>query len=399
MEDPSIRLTKNVSDAEMERRWKAVRKQMKARKIDYLVIQNQEEYQGGNLRWFSNLTARHQFPVTIIFPVDDEMTTIVCGSEAPAPNVPAPWQASGIKNRLGDVYFLPISETNTWDAELALKVLSEKKNATIGYVQRVSIPVTFHEHLAKNLPGATFVDASDWVDELKWVKSPEEIELIKGTAALQDAVMQELKNIIQPGKRELDVYAEAHCIASKLGCERGIVLVGSGPANTMFGPESPHYLNRVINVGDLVLVLIECNGPGGYYAEIARYYSVGVEPTQELLEVFEACKEAQDMMAKNLVPGASVNDIFAEYKSFITGKGYIASSRSVGHGQSQSLLDRPNIYARPVEPWTIKPNMNIALHPTAVYAPFVVGMCCDNYITDDNGAQRIHKFPREITVL
>ena len=52
---------------------------MKEKKIDYLVMQNSEEYMGGTIRWFTDFSARHQFPMTVIFPVDDEMTTIVCG--------------------------------------------------------------------------------------------------------------------------------------------------------------------------------------------------------------------------------------------------------------------------------------------------------------------------------
>jgi hypothetical protein len=50
MEDPKTRLTKCVSTPEPERRWKAVREMMCARKIDYLVIQNQEEFLGGAVR-------------------------------------------------------------------------------------------------------------------------------------------------------------------------------------------------------------------------------------------------------------------------------------------------------------------------------------------------------------
>ena len=72
----------------------------------------------------------------------------------------------------------------------------------------------------KHLADATFVDATEWVDELRVPKSPEEIELIKGTAAMQDACAEELKNIIRPGKRDVDVYAETHCFLSKHGSER-----------------------------------------------------------------------------------------------------------------------------------------------------------------------------------
>ncbi len=98
MEDPKERLTKCVSTAELERRWKAVREKMQEKKIDYLVIQNSEEYLGGMLRWFTDFSARHQFPMTAIFPVDDEMTTIFCGGD-PVENqsFPAPFAARGIK--------------------------------------------------------------------------------------------------------------------------------------------------------------------------------------------------------------------------------------------------------------------------------------------------------------
>ena len=82
--DPSERLVQSVSTAELERRWTAVRKLMRERGIDYLVMQNQEEYFAGAARWFTDFAARHQYPMTVIFPVDGEMTLINCGQEPPA---------------------------------------------------------------------------------------------------------------------------------------------------------------------------------------------------------------------------------------------------------------------------------------------------------------------------
>ena len=136
MEDPRQRLTRCVSTAELERRWKATREMMREKKIDYLVIQNSEEFLGGSLRWFTDFGARHQFPMTVIFPVDDEMTTINCGGDPPADQFPPAWSVRGIKNRLGAPYFTTIEYTNTMEAEVAVGVLKEKKKATIGLVER-----------------------------------------------------------------------------------------------------------------------------------------------------------------------------------------------------------------------------------------------------------------------
>ena len=167
MEDSRQRLTRCVSTAELERRWKATREMMREKKIDYLMIQNSEEFLGGSLRWFTDFGARHQFPMTVIFPVDDEMTTIVCGGDPPAEQFPPAWAARGIKKRLGAVYFPTYHFTTTYDAELAAGVLKEKKKPTIGLVERAFIPITFYEHLVKQLPDATFVDATEWVDQIR----------------------------------------------------------------------------------------------------------------------------------------------------------------------------------------------------------------------------------------
>ena len=396
MEDSELRLTRGVSTAELERRWSAVRAEMKKRSIDYLVIQNSEEYLGGTIRWFTDFTARHQFPMTVIFPVDEEMTTIVCGVDPPGDNWPPPYASHGIRNRLGAVYFSTIQYTNTYEGERAVTVLKMKKHATIGLVERAFIPVTFHEYLVDHLPDSNFVDATDWLDEIRVPKSPEEIELIKGTAAIQDACAEELKNIIRPGKRDLDVYAEAHCFLSKLGSERGLVQIGSGPQGTIVPFDVPRFQNRVIQDGDQVSVLIEVNGPGGYYTEILRVYVVGKPPIRALQDAAGAALEAQDMTARNLVTGADPKQLWADFRNFCIQRGYFPPGRSFSHGQGQSLVDRPNL--RPDEVWKIRPGMNMAVHPVMVMKQAFCP-CGDNYMTTANGAERLHKYPRKITVI
>jgi Xaa-Pro aminopeptidase len=396
MEDPKQRLMKSVSTPELERRWKAVREKMRERKIDYLVMQNSEEFLGGTIRWFTDFTARHQFPMTAILPVDDEITLINCGGDPPAENFPPRWAARGIKNRLGAVYFPTFPFTSTYDAELAVGVLNEKKKPTIGLVERSFIPITFYEYLVKHLPDATFVDATEWVDEIKVIKSPEEIELIKGTAALQDAAMEHLKRTIKPGMKDLDVYAEAHYFCSKNGSERGIVQVNSGPLGTMVPFDVYHFQNRVIKEGDQVSVLIEVNGPGGYYTELMRIFTVGREPTQELKDAFAVAVEAQALTAKKLVPGADPKELWDMNKEFLTKKGYFPPVRLYAHGQGMPLVERPSI--RPDEPWKLKAGMNITVHPPAVRKD-VWSIVCDNYIVREDGGELLHKFPKEITTV
>ena len=124
MEDPRERLTTAISTAELERRWNAARAVMREHKIDYLVMRNDEEFLGGYVRWFSDFAARHSYPFTVIFPVDDEMTLISCGAPPPSDPFPPQWAVRGVKQRLGrplfpfdPLYQRPGCRTGCWSFE------------------------------------------------------------------------------------------------------------------------------------------------------------------------------------------------------------------------------------------------------------------------------------------
>ena len=398
MEDPKQRLIKMASDAELERRWKLAREMMQEHKIDYLVMQTSEEFLGGTVRWFTDWTARHQFPMTVIFPVDEGMTVINCGVKPPNPQVfPPPWYVRGIKNNWGDVYFPTQPYTNLYDAKLAVEAMKDKRNPVVGWVEPSMIPMTFADHVRANMPRATFIDATEWIDEIKVPKSPEEIENIKATCAIHDACVGHLKKTIKPGMHDYEVYAEAHCFMSKHGSSRGLVLVNSGPLGTFVPFDVYHLQGRVIKQGDQVSLLNETNGPGGMYAELLRIFVIQAEPTAELQKAFDNAVEAQAYIAKAMVPGVPCRDLFAMLEKFMTDRGYAPPLRSFAHGQGYGLVERPNL--RPDETWSLKANMNIAVHPYSAIPGKVWAMCCDNYLVGNpNGAERLHKYPAELVI-
>ena len=60
-------VTESISDQELERRWKEVRKRMEEEKIDFLVMQNDNEWLGGYVKWFTDVPARNAQAHTIHF--------------------------------------------------------------------------------------------------------------------------------------------------------------------------------------------------------------------------------------------------------------------------------------------------------------------------------------------
>ena len=85
-------------------------------------------------------------------------------SETPGP---PPWAVSGVKQRLGAPYFPSVHYTSEYDAEIAVKVLKGKKDATIGLVGKSYIPKNFFQYLEKYLTGVKFVDATEEIDQIK----------------------------------------------------------------------------------------------------------------------------------------------------------------------------------------------------------------------------------------
>jgi Xaa-Pro aminopeptidase len=395
MEDPKETLTTSISTSELERRWKAAREMMRVQKIDYLVMRNDEEFLGGYVRWFTDIPARHSYPYTVIFAADEEMVLISPGAPPPGDPGPPGWAVRGVKKRLGAPYFASAYYTSTYDAELAVGVLKEK-SARIGLVGRSFIPVNFFEYLNEHLPNSTFVDATDQIDHLKAVKSQEEIELIKGTAELQDGAIEHLKKSVMPGKKNFEIFAEAQYYTSLKGSECQLILVGSGPPGTPVPFRPRHYQNRVIREGDQVSVLIEVNGPGGFYTEIGRIFSLG-NPPQKLQDAFGVCLEAQEISLHLLESAASPKDIWDANNTFLKKHGYLPERRLYAHGQGYDLVERPLI--RFDEPMKVRAGMNLAVHPTAsnetVWTTIV-----DNYLLTETGLSPcLHKTPKKIIVV
>ena len=98
---------------------------------------------------------------------------------------------------------------------------------------------------------------------------------------------------IRPGFRDIDITAFAQTEGQRLGSEQGIFLGGSAPVGVR-SPFMPRYLQgRTLAKGDHLSLLIQVNGPGGFYTEIARTIVLGRASNNELRDGFETVRAAQ----------------------------------------------------------------------------------------------------------
>ena len=395
----SERLQTPISTAELERRWAAVRAAMAREKIDVLLMQNNNDYMGGYVKYFTDLPATNGYPLTVVFPRDDLMTAVGMGPFGgdADPTANPDGINRGVKQVLTTPSFASCHYTAAYDAELAARALAPYAGGTIGLVGTAAMSFALVDYLQKGrFSNSRFVDAADMVDRIKAIKSAEERELIRRAAAMQDGAMRAAFDAIEPGMRDRDVAAIAQCYSQRHGSENGIYLCASMPADAPSAFSQRHYQNRVIQEGDVVALLVEDSGPGGMYAELGRTCVVG-KASAELKDEFAFALEARKFNLGLLKPGTPCADIFAAYNDFMRRNGRPEERRLHCHGQGYDLVERPLI--RSDEPMTIAQDMNIVVHPTYMRG-HVLSWVCDNYLIEANGpSERLHRFPEAITEL
>ena len=395
----SGRLQTPISTAELERRWAAVRAAMEREKIDVLLMQNNNDYMGGYVKYFTDLPATNGYPLTVVFPRDDLMTAVGMGPFGgdADPTANPDGIHRGVKQVLTTPSFASCHYTAAYDAELAARALAPYAGGTIGLVGTASMSFALVDYLQKGrFSNSRFVDAADMVDRIKAIKSAEERDLIRRAAAMQDGAMRAAFDAIEPGMRDRDVAAIAQCYSQRHGSENGIYLCASMPADAPSAFSQRHYQNRVIQEGDVIALLVEDSGPGGMYAELGRTCVVG-KASAELKDEFAFAVEARKFNLGLLKPGTPCADIFAAYNDFMRKNGRPEERRLHCHGQGYDLVERPLI--RSDEPMTIAQDMNIVVHPTYMRG-HVLSWVCDNYLIEANGpSERLHRFPEAITEL
>jgi Xaa-Pro aminopeptidase len=381
-----------ISTQELERRWKLVRGHMKERGLDALIVQSERDFTGGYVKWFSDIPA--YYPRTVIFHASDLMTVVEHGAAGRRRSLTGnDAENPGVGEIITTSAFPSVDYTRTYDAEVVAEVLGRRAYRKIGLVGAVGMPHGLVSYIEKTLSGTEVFDETEFVDRAKAVKSDEEITLIRKAAAMQDAVFAKVLTYIKPGMRDLEVAALAQYEGQLMGSEQGIFLGMSAKLGQPAFFAQRHFQGRTIKPGDHMSLLIENNGPGGFYPEISRTIVLG-KASQELLDGFEIVKEAQDRTLQKFKPGASCREIFLAHNEFMKQKGVPPETRVYSHSQGYDLIERPLI--RDDETMSLEEGMNMSVHP-AYATSSVFAHICDNYIIEENGVSEcLHKTAKQV---
>lgn len=214
--------------------------------------------------------------------------------------------------------------------------------------------------------GSAPVSATGDVEELRRVKTPEEVACMQKAAELADRGYQHFAEAVEPGMTEYELVAEVEAFLKSNGAEDNFMLIASG-GTEVTGMKPP--TERRFRTGDQVTTELTPQ-LGGYWAQICRTLVVG-EASPEQRRAYAIFAEAQAAAQDFLRPGVDIadvarvqNDVFRKHGfGDYTGPKY---TRVRGHGLGLHLDENP--YILEDVHYTVKEGMVLIAHPNT-YLP------------------------------
>jgi Xaa-Pro aminopeptidase len=191
---------------------------------------------------------------------------------------------------------------------------------------------------------------------------------------------------VKPGMKEYEVAAYMQYLTTLRGGSQGLYIVMATPPGKPAFVKPKYMQGRTIEKGDVVGVMIECNGPGGFYTHVFRFAVMG-KATQEIRDAHALVLEAEHNVLKRMKPGAACADVFAAHNVFMREHGLPEEKRILCHGQGYEMVERPLI--RQDETMTLRENMNMGLHAAMVVRGNFMSNT-NNFLIGPGGPERLH---------
>ncbi|AJH78967.1 M24 family metallopeptidase [Heyndrickxia coagulans] len=247
----------------------------------------------------------------------------------------------------------------------------------------------------EGLLDAELVPVSGLVENLRLIKTDEEIKILKEAADIADAAFKHILDFLKPGVTELEVSNELEFFMRKCGATASSfdTIVASGLRSAM-----PHGVatDKVIEKGDLVTMDYGALYKG-YCSDITRTVAVG-EPSGQLKKIYNIVLESQLLAVQNIKPGMSGIEADAISRDYIARKGYgDAFGHSLGHGIGLEIHEGPNLSMRSA--YTLEPGMVVTIEP-GIYVPGVGGVRIeDDTVITENSNELLTHSAKELIIL
>lgn len=288
-------------------------------------------------------------------------------------------------------YRFPESSMAEKMAELIRERLASPR--VIG-IEKDFMTLRFWETIQKAFPKASFVPITRTLDEMRAIKTPEELRCLKKATLMAEVGMKAALASVRPGATEIDIASEAEYAMRKAGSE-GVAfgtLVASGPRALL---AHPYASSRRIGRKDVVVIDLGAKYRG-YSSDLCRTAFTG-EPSRKQKEFLKILLQAQEAAFRAARPGVKTEVLYEEARKVLAGRGYdryLPDDIGYGSGLRQSEFF-PVVLKGGQD--VLQPGMVIALFQTTAYLRELGGIRVeDQIVVGERGYRRLSTLPQPV---
>ncbi len=278
------------------------------------------------------------------------------------------------------------------DNYACIKELAESDRAAVIGYEDLFLTCKDFNTMVEKCGFSNMVPLGEALNELRIIKTPKELELLRTAEAIGDEAFTHILDFIRPGVTELQIAAELEYAMKKAGAEGFSfdTIAASGPSTSL-----PHAVptNKEVQNGDFVLMDYGCTYHG-YCSDMTRTVVAG-HASDKQKEIYNTVLKAQTEALKGIKSGVIGADIHKIAADVITAAGY---GKCFGHGLGHSvgLYIHENPRFSPAEKRQIMAGTIETVEP-GIYVPDFGGVRIEDMIVvTEDGYENFTHSPKEL---
>ena len=279
------------------------------------------------------------------------------------------------------------------DENLMAKIAQKAVDCHIRKLAVDVLGVESWRSLTKAFPSGVLEVNNGFVEALRMVKDPQEIEYMRKAGELTSEGMKVAYDAVKPGAKEYEVAAEIEYAMRKRGAGPTAfeTIVASGACSAF-----PHggCSGREIREGDLVVV--DIGATYNYYcSDMTRTLTAG-KPSAKQHKIFETVKTAQLNAFKAIKAGVSVAEVDAAARKVIDAAGFGEYFvHRLGHGVGLEIHEPPSLNTGSKN---VLAAGNVVTDEPGIYVPRFGGVRIeDTVLVQRGGAEKFTVGPYSLT--
>ncbi|HEY3115795.1 MAG TPA: M24 family metallopeptidase [Chloroflexota bacterium] len=299
---------RRFSLAERDRRWQAVRALMARDGIDVIIAPpntgNSTDWQA-DARYLSHCGGGADASIGCVFPLHDEPTVVATSAVRWGPRVQE-WvvDVRDVNRKYGQAIAERLQELHADGKTIGICGLAGGTRTPEGTIVHGT-----YEAIVNAVPSSKIVNGTDLLQEVRCVKSQEEIDVLQNSVDLiEEAYEAEIEWAAKPGVHDYEVWAAAMYAILSRGSELSVHfnwIADNPPTRTLTRPQ-----RKVLRDGDIIENELEASVIG-YRAQQTRPVAVRTcDPVY--IDLMEFHRDLYDQVLDFIRPGVPLPDVIAK---------------------------------------------------------------------------------------